>query len=1048
MFQKLLKATTHPEDNGTQFKPVFWPADLLPNNCPDSRILTFGYDSKVTKYNAGEINQNSIFVHSKDLLGELHRGRERDPKRRLMFVAHSLGGIVVKEMLARSSSSVEGGLRNIVESTAMVVFLGTPHRGSQHVAALGEVVRSVVSSLGMKTTPVILDALGLKTTDLVVPDYSSSIGDAREYAETMQANHIGMCRYSGPNDPNYCKIAGALQSIYLSIPSLKAIEASLDRRIQLTKSVLSTTSTNEPPHVVNGSKVNEACLRSLWFPTIDRRLQSLGSPAEKTCAWLFDHKLYKDWFNGTGRHESYGLLWLKGKPGAGKSTLMKEAFHQAAREQAESNYSTAAFFFNAKGDELEHSSLGLFKSLLYQLLPGDKQGLEFFHKMWDEKNKFVKRDIGEEWAAWAESELESFLEWAVNPGAYLKGIDLNVCISSRHFPTITLSDCPEIFVEQHNSDDIETYVDCKFELAFATKRPQWELLKKNILQKSAGVFLWVVLVVEDVLRSWDDGNEMPYLNQRAMDLPEELETLFSNIFSKLEPNARELTVKFFQWAILATKPLRLYEWRHILAFIRQPTLKSLREWRQSNNFIESDEQLEKQIRTISRGLVEVKRVYVGDSQEEGIEAISNHAGAGSLDLEHGDSRIVQVIHESVREFFLRNNGFFVLDPGLRSNPIGNGHLSIMETCLDYLNIRELNALVQARLSAAKRIGSLKDRRTSSTVSSRVKSSSPEDGVLLMEHPKPRTPAVIKRRDTGSALFPLQAHSNLFDNSPFNFDSSSFVDHASSYDSISSKEHQLLHSKRSATKEERSSVSELLRSLKYNPSMKVIEWMTKDDAISVERASPDRSPCVSITYFHEISQELEDDPALLSYATFKLFTHAQLADKNGADLRPFIDRLKDEVTWARWVALREDIPHGTKASSYTLDMGLWSWIKSFYDGSISDASIIERIRNHEEDEKKERERGRKREEKERREKGEEFMWYTSGIKFRKEREEGKRVEEADARERERTQMPHIGENKVGEEVAGMSNVNNRHRSRSRHRSRTGSVASFSSAGSHG
>ncbi|EHK20092.1 uncharacterized protein TRIVIDRAFT_48177, partial [Trichoderma virens Gv29-8] len=761
MFQKLLKATTHPEDNGTQFKPVFWPADLLPNNCPDSRILTFGYDSKVTKYNASEINQNSIFVHSKDLLGELHRGRERDPKRRLMFVAHSLGGIVVKEMLARSSSSVEGGLRNIVESTAMVVFLGTPHRGSQHVAALGEVVRSVVSSLGMKTTPVILDALGLKTTDLVraqedfsmlwhkydfrvktfqegltlaklgkkvVPDYSSSIGDAREYAETMQANHIGMCRYSGPNDPNYCKIAGALQSIYLSIPSLKAIEASLDRRIQLTKSVLSTTSTNEPPHVVNGSKVNEACLRSLWFPTIDRRLQSLGSPAEKTCAWLFDHKLYKDWFNGTGRHESYGLLWLKGKPGAGKSTLMKEAFHQAAREQAESNYSTAAFFFNAKGDELEHSSLGLFKSLLYQLLPGDKQGLEFFHKMWDEKNKFVKRDIGEEWAAWAESELESFLEWVLliqtkkriifidaldecdepqirlmayfwrrlTRGAYLKGIDLNVCISSRHFPTITLSDCPEIFVEQHNSDDIETYVDCKFELAFATKRPQWELLKKNILQKSAGVFLWVVLVVEDVLRSWDDGNEMPYLNQRAMDLPEELETLFSNIFSKLEPNARELTVKFFQWAILATKPLRLYEWRHILAFIRQPTLKSLREWRQSNSFIESDEQLEKQIRTISRGLVEVKRVYVGDSQEEGIEAISNHAGAGSLDLEHGDSRIVQVIHESVREFFLRNNGFFMLDPGLRSNPIGNGHLSIMETCLDYLNIRELNALVQAR----------------------------------------------------------------------------------------------------------------------------------------------------------------------------------------------------------------------------------------------------------------------------------------------------------------------------------------------------------------
>lgn len=69
-------------------------------------------------------------------------------------------------MLARSSSSPEAELKDIVESTASIIFLGTPHRGSQDVAALGEVVRSVISSLGMETTPVILDALGLKTTDL------------------------------------------------------------------------------------------------------------------------------------------------------------------------------------------------------------------------------------------------------------------------------------------------------------------------------------------------------------------------------------------------------------------------------------------------------------------------------------------------------------------------------------------------------------------------------------------------------------------------------------------------------------------------------------------------------------------------------------------------------------------------------------------------------------------------------------------------------------------------------------------------------------------
>jgi hypothetical protein len=161
-------------------------------------------------------------------------------------------------MLGRSSTSTEPELKNIVESTAAVLFLGTPHRGSPDLAAVGEWARHVVSALRMETTPVILDALGLKTTDLeraqesfsglwhqydfrvktfqeglgltglnlgvlgnkVVPDYSSLIGDHRENAETIQANHMDMCRFSGAGDPNYRKVAGELRVIYLSIMEL------------------------------------------------------------------------------------------------------------------------------------------------------------------------------------------------------------------------------------------------------------------------------------------------------------------------------------------------------------------------------------------------------------------------------------------------------------------------------------------------------------------------------------------------------------------------------------------------------------------------------------------------------------------------------------------------------------------------------------------------------------------------------------------------------------------------------------------------------------
>ena len=84
------------EDDVVIPTPVFWPADLLPKQCPNARILVYGYDSMVTKYMTGATNKNSIVSHGKDLLHALSRERELD--RRLIFVAHSLGGIIVKEV--------------------------------------------------------------------------------------------------------------------------------------------------------------------------------------------------------------------------------------------------------------------------------------------------------------------------------------------------------------------------------------------------------------------------------------------------------------------------------------------------------------------------------------------------------------------------------------------------------------------------------------------------------------------------------------------------------------------------------------------------------------------------------------------------------------------------------------------------------------------------------------------------------------------------------------------------------------------------------------
>jgi hypothetical protein len=75
---------------------VFWPRDLLNKDFPNVRVLTYGYDSHVSRFFSAT-NQSGIFAHGKKFLLALKRKRKESPKRPLIFLAHSLGGIITKD---------------------------------------------------------------------------------------------------------------------------------------------------------------------------------------------------------------------------------------------------------------------------------------------------------------------------------------------------------------------------------------------------------------------------------------------------------------------------------------------------------------------------------------------------------------------------------------------------------------------------------------------------------------------------------------------------------------------------------------------------------------------------------------------------------------------------------------------------------------------------------------------------------------------------------------------------------------------------------------
>ncbi|OOQ90744.1 hypothetical protein PEBR_03506 [Penicillium brasilianum] len=114
----------------------FWPKTLLPTDCPTARILSFGYNSDFAYFfppdNAKGISTDlTIDNYSSSLLHALVglRGKTNTTDRPIIFVAHSLGGLVVANALARPHGTDEAA-KEIADRTIGTLFLGTPFHGS------------------------------------------------------------------------------------------------------------------------------------------------------------------------------------------------------------------------------------------------------------------------------------------------------------------------------------------------------------------------------------------------------------------------------------------------------------------------------------------------------------------------------------------------------------------------------------------------------------------------------------------------------------------------------------------------------------------------------------------------------------------------------------------------------------------------------------------------------------------------------------------------------------------------------------------------------
>lgn len=431
---------------------------------------------------------------------------------------------------------------------------------------------------------------------------------------------------------------------------------------------------------------------------MDNRRGNIQRALDDTCSWLYKTPQYRDWIKKIDVAENHGLLWVKGKPGSGKSTLMRDALRRAEIRYEGTQTTTAAFFFNARGTEpLEKTPLGLYRSLLYQVLHQDPLALAHLTPIFQQKAMLGPI------VTWHQEELQDLLSCVfatcesrpavlfidamdeckddevrdlvrffknLSKKAYHVGADLKICLSSRHYPHISIDGCPEVVVEDHNRPDILLFIVAEAE----DNRPIADL-KNEIFERSSGVFLWVVLAIA-MLRKYGRGKSLKWLQQKLGEIPAELDTLFRSLFSHQDQGEANRVVLLMQIMLFSIEPLTRNQIHLALAFGETP-YESLSAWEDSVEYLETPEKIQEMIIELSKGLL-----------EQAPSSVVKNEG----DSEHNvpQEPTYQFIHETVREFFLSGDGFKLL----RFSPaslVGSGHSAMVNCFVNYLGVREFSS---------------------------------------------------------------------------------------------------------------------------------------------------------------------------------------------------------------------------------------------------------------------------------------------------------------------------------------------------------------------
>ncbi|RSM15027.1 hypothetical protein CEP52_001060 [Fusarium oligoseptatum] len=349
--------------------------------------------------------------------------------------------------------------------------------------------------------------------------------------------------------------------------------------------ILLEASTNFPKAIRESTKLTivERCkdriLAKLWFRRIDDRRESIAIAHKQTLQWaLKPPKKDVPWDDLSSWFRSgSGIYWVSGKAGSGKSTLMKHLYlgdhiRKLLSEWAKGEpYHLCNFFFMNLGTMEQKSQEGLSRTLLHQILSANRDLIpEVLPHMWKEMHNAAEKNTEDDIHFPSPAETKHAFEVIANStsdvgrfcflidgldefaGSYMDGIDflrslagnprMKIMVSSRPIPdcVAAFEDVPKLNLQDLNRSDIKSYV----EDIIGSHKYMKKLIQRHaeegreiirdVIDKSSGVFLWVVLACRKLLSGFADHDRISELRRRVDELPPELEDMFQLMLRKID----------------------------------------------------------------------------------------------------------------------------------------------------------------------------------------------------------------------------------------------------------------------------------------------------------------------------------------------------------------------------------------------------------------------------------------------------------------------------------------------------------------------------------